>query len=183
MTNEFRIVGVVAELALRRKSGEPLVSVLDIEDLPIALRIDGAWSAMWSKHSRSFYVIATKAKAHGRRIGSPLLHRWLLDAPSDLVVDHINHDTLDNRRANLRLVTLAENAQNRRVQRNTRSGHRGVHATREGSWIGRVTVNGRSVLCRRFPTIEEADAAVRAVRAAAMPFSVDAANLRKTLDV
>lgn len=41
------------------------------------------------------------------------MHRLILSAPPRLQVDHINHDTFDNRRTNLRLVTNAENNQNR----------------------------------------------------------------------
>ena len=41
-----------------------------------------------------------------------LLHRWLMDFPTGLVVDHINWDRLDNRLENLRAVTQAENTRN-----------------------------------------------------------------------
>jgi len=40
------------------------------------------------------------------------LHRWLMDFPDGLVVDHINWDRLDNRIENLRCVTQAENTRN-----------------------------------------------------------------------
>lgn len=40
------------------------------------------------------------------------LHRFLTNPPNGLEVDHINHDTLDNRRSNLRVVTHAENMRN-----------------------------------------------------------------------
>lgn len=41
------------------------------------------------------------------------LHRFITDCPADKVVDHINRDSLDNRRSNLRCVTVEENNNNR----------------------------------------------------------------------
>lgn len=54
------------------------------------------------------------------------MHRFLLNAPDDMEVDHINGDGLDNRRPNLRLVSRAENLQNRRLFRNNKLGHKGI---------------------------------------------------------
>lgn len=52
-------------------------------------------------------------KTHNKYI---YLHRFLMNPPDGLVVDHINHNKRDNRRTNLRVCTNAENCQNRRVQ-------------------------------------------------------------------
>ena len=69
------------------------------------------------------------------------LHRFLLDAPQHLGVDHVNGDTLDNRRSNLRLATQSQNLANRRVRRNA-SGFRGVY--RHGSrWQAQIKQNGK----------------------------------------
>lgn len=42
------------------------------------------------------------------------LHRFLVQAPADMHVDHINNVTLDYRRNNLRITTVTQNLHNRR---------------------------------------------------------------------
>jgi len=58
----------------------------------------------------------------GRRIITQNCHRFLSDG---LVIDHINRNGLDNRRANTRPATIAQNAWNSRMRRN-HSGYKGV---------------------------------------------------------
>ena len=48
-------------------------------------------------------------------IGRISLHRFLMNPPTDMVVDHINHNRTDNRRNNLRICTAAVNARNRSI--------------------------------------------------------------------
>ena len=44
------------------------------------------------------------------------LHRYITDAPSGFVVDHINHDNKDNRKNNLKICTQRENCNNRKEE-------------------------------------------------------------------
>lgn len=55
-----------------------------------------------------------------------LMHRLIMCPPNGLVVDHINHNPLDNRRENLRLATPEQNAQNRRPDKAAYSKYKGV---------------------------------------------------------
>ena len=57
------------------------------------------------------------------------LHRVITNCPDLMVVDHINHDALDNRRLNLRVCTRAQNLLNQRrktLKNKTTSKYKGV---------------------------------------------------------
>lgn len=56
-----------------------------------------------------------------------LLSRFIMKPPKGMVVDHINHDTLDNRRENLRVCTHQENHFNTKLSKNS-TGYKGVRA-------------------------------------------------------
>ncbi len=87
------------------------------------------------------------ARAEGPRNGYVIrLHRFLLGAPDGQSVDHINHDTLDNRRANLRLASASDQMANRLIGKNNTSGFKGVFLdARKMRWIARIG-RGRTFL-------------------------------------
>lgn len=59
------------------------------------------------------------------------MHREILNPKKEQLVDHINHDGLDNRKCNLRLASFAENTWNRRVEKGkTSSKFKGVRWAR-----------------------------------------------------
>jgi len=74
------------------------------------------WYAKICSNGKRIYV------ARFQRInGKPTtiyMHRIITNCPEDKEVDHINGDSLDNRRKNLRIVTRSENSNNRRYNRN-----------------------------------------------------------------
>jgi len=70
-----------------------------------------------------------------------LMHRQLINVPEGYVLDHINGSGLDNRRANLRLATIAQNAWNSK-KRNPRSGYKGVWLAKDkGLWRAAIFCN------------------------------------------
>lgn len=75
-------------------------------------------------------------------------------------IDHINGDKTDNRLANLRLATQAENLQNLGVKRNNTSGHPGVSWFKPvGKWRARIVVARKEHSLGYFDSLEQAAAA------------------------
>lgn len=83
------------------------------------------------------------------------MHRLIMNAPKGLVVDHINHNTLDNRKVNLRIVTQSEN------MRNKDRGKGYWYQKQNNNWV--VEVSGKHRGC--FDTEQEAKDFAALVRA------------------
>jgi hypothetical protein len=77
-------------------------------------------------------------------------------------VDHINHNTLDNRKENLRVCSNAENGHNR-VSNYGVSRYKGVSKSRK-NWMSRIMLNGKRIYLGYFKN--EKDAAMAYNRAA-----------------
>jgi len=93
------------------------------------------------------------------------LHRFLLNAQPGEIVDHINGCALDNRRANLRLVTAEQNGQNKRLSALSATGLKGVgwHKARR-KYHARIQLQG---IRYHLGFFEDAQSAAQAYDAAA----------------
>lgn len=99
------------------------------------------------------------------RHGGTLLQNHIMPPPQGHIVDHIDGDKLNCRRANLRFATPQQNVQNRRAQSRSVSGFKGVsHAFAERSngkrggksWRAQIHVDGVKHYLGLFDTAEEA---------------------------
>ncbi len=115
----------------------------------------------WKWHCLKIgYAARTKKEAPNRYM--IYMHRLILNAPSNLQVDHINHNTLDNRRCNLRLCTKAEQQYNIQTQRTRKDGKRssiykGVsHRFDTRKWVAILYHNGHKVFRHEYLTEIEA---------------------------
>lgn len=79
------------------------------------------------------------------------LHREIMGADANTVVDHINGDKLDNQRKNLRLCTQQQNSYNSRLPDNNLSGVKGVYwCNKRLKWVAQITHNKKTIPLGRY---------------------------------
>lgn len=85
-----------------------------------------------------------------------LMHRLIMNAPEHLDVDHINHDTLDNRKSNLRVITRRDNVRYSRPRLGT-SKYKGVSLKIHlKKWVSQIQHEGKLYYMGVYATEEEA---------------------------
>ena len=129
-----------------------LETIVDDEDYFLAAQVK--WRPIKNRHV--IYAGRQILEKSGRR---PFfwLHRVITGALPGQIVDHINGDGLDNRRANLRLCTIKENVRHRHSKIRGVSRYRGVWLDpRYNSWSAYITVDKKRHHLGTFKTEEEA---------------------------
>ena len=168
VTSSYRVDGATAFVALSRGRGEVAVDLADAERVA---------EFGWDLGSKG-YVIRTD-----RRQGTKVtirLHRWLigLERGDRRQSDHVDGNPLNCRRSNLRVLTPAGNAQNRKVNRTSASGIRGVGRRNDPRyhlkpWYAHLRIDGHQRVLGYFATKEEAAERAAEVRRQHMPFAID----------
>jgi hypothetical protein len=103
------------------------------------------------------------------------LHRWLLEAKKGEIVDHVNQDTLDNRRSNLRFCTIKQNCRNARLPVSNTTGYKGVRAGKTGkNFSAFIKVNRKQIHLGMYSTRKEA---AKAYNRAALKYFGEYASL------
>jgi hypothetical protein len=86
-----------------------------------------------------------------------LLHRLIINAKRGEIIDHINNNSLDNRKCNLRICTQAQNTMNRKKGKNNHSGYKGVGWVKaRRKWQARIKIKGKTIFLGHFVNPKEA---------------------------
>jgi|SRR3982751_2189470 len=102
MKNYFSLwpSGEAATIWLKRRNGEKVACTVDAEDLEKLVTHRGTWHCSYDHDAKGYYA-RTNVREGGARTTTSM-HRFLVDAPKGVRVLHIDNDTLNNRRYNLR---------------------------------------------------------------------------------
>lgn len=76
--------------------------------------------------NNSGYAVRRDSVNEGKIKKTTYLHRLIANTPTNLFVDHINRNRLDNRKENLRNVTWEENRNNISVHKDNKNGEKNV---------------------------------------------------------
>jgi hypothetical protein len=129
------------------------VAIVDAEDYPELAQFN--WHASWNTCTQSYY--ARRNVWINGKTKHVWMHRLVMRAPDGLRVDHRDHDTLDNRKAGLRLATPRQNAWNQGKRQNNNSGFKGVSFhKRIGKWAAQINDFGVNRHLGYFGTPDEA---------------------------
>lgn len=174
MKNDYEIRGNVTAILLNSRKYGKMETLISTSKLKLVDSLKNSWYPYYQKDTNTFVVKGNFLKADGG--GSVRLHRWLLNAPETMLVDHINHDTLNNTDYNLRLANSSQNNQNRKgPQKNGTSGVRGVTwHKRIGKWHAKIRLNRKTRHIGYYENIDDAEKAVKEARSKMMPYSDEA---------
>jgi hypothetical protein len=168
--NDYTIREETTALILKQADGSTMETLIDTEDLDGLVKSKTPWHSQWCIRTQSYYATASRrfTDENGKRRGSTIsLNRVVLGITDKKVfVDHINHDTLDNRKINLRTSTCSQNCRHRKgPNTNNKSGHRNVFwNTNIGKWSVRMFKDGRHISCGDFSDLETAAQIAKSMR-------------------
>ena len=115
------------------------------------------WYAWWNKNGRCFYAVRTMTEEEDAGRGRIYMHRLIGGSETHPQVDHIDQDSLNNRRYNLRPADSSQNGCNRGLQSNSSTGFKGVKLDkRDGRYYAGIKSRGKVKSLGGFDTAIEA---------------------------
>lgn len=131
-------------------SNANLVAIVDDEDYEFIVCY-GSWNLCkgYARTTKQTNKIRKTVRMH-----KLVLERMGVLLENNKVCDHINKNKLDNRRCNLRIATIGQNAANANRPKNL-CGYKGV-SKNYNKWIARISINAKVKYLGRFNTPQEA---------------------------
>ena len=108
-----------------------------------------------NKKTSKYSYIEARSYSINKKSTHIRLHRFIMNCPDNMIVDHINHKTYDNRKQNLRIVTSIKNIWNHTPK--TKYGVSGItYKEKRKIYEVCIGVNYKKIYLGLFKTIEEA---------------------------
>jgi hypothetical protein len=136
----------------RKTSKNILYSKIDDEDYKKISEFK--WSILTSGTGNKKYACRQYKK--DRKIRRIFLHRYIMNTEDNKIqIDHIDGNTMNNQKSNLRSCSHKENCYNKKVPSNNTSGYKGVWLYKN-TWVASIQKDGIKYKCGRFEDKEKA---------------------------
>ena len=145
----------IAKIELRRRRKESLWVTIDLDDLDKVLNFPYTWFALkYNSAVDDYYAGCSIYHPEYKQSRPYYMHQLIIGKQGEgKRIDHINRDIRDNRKANLRVVTIIQNATNRtKKNSNNKSGYRNVSWNKSSkTWMVQLQIDGKNVKLKDFP--------------------------------
>lgn len=161
MKNQYKINGDIVTVYLKKRDGRIFETYIDTDNLEKVKELNLSWNAKWAENTQSYYAQASEylgVKDGKPRYKTVYLHRVICPTEERIVVDHIDHNTLNNLEINLRPRTNQENSIKRKgANQNSSTGVRNVSYSKVSKlYIVQLQVNGKNKLIGKFDNLDDA---------------------------
>lgn len=151
----------IAKIDLQRRNKENLWVTIDLEDLERVINFPYTWFALkYNEATDDWYAGCSEYRPDLKQSRPYYLHQFITGI-RDKRIDHINTNIRDNRKENLRVISVSDNGKNRaKRNRNNKSGYRNVCWIKsENAWVVQLSINGVNTRLARFPKDQLKEAA------------------------
>lgn len=141
----------IAMIELQRKNKENLWVTIDLEDLERVLSFPYTWFALkYNEATDDWYAGCSEYRPDLKQSRPYYLHQFITGI-RDKRIDHINTNIRDNRKENLRVISVSDNGKNRaKRNKNNKSGYRNV--SKSGNvWLVQLQIDGKNTTLGKFP--------------------------------
>lgn len=170
--NQYEIDGNTAILYFEKRNRDIHEILVDADEIDRLKEVNYLWNTHYKPCTKTYYSAHTLYK--GIVDGKPsyesiYLARFIMNVTDpNITVDHWNHDTLDNRKENLRVTVIGLNDKHRSGKNsNNKSGFRNVSwHSRDNCWIVQLQIEKKNTVLKRFPLdqLQEAGAYAEKMR-------------------
>ena len=148
------------------------VALVDDEDYEYLMQ----WKWYVNNFRGKSYAVRNFKIAKGNRTAI-LMHREIMIPKKGFVIDHVDSNTLNNLKNNLRICTQGENLTNQKIYKNNKSGYKGVYLCKKGNkYKAEIRKNNIKYFLGFYIEIKDA---ARAYNEAAIKYHGEFANLNK----
>jgi hypothetical protein len=156
--NNYILFGNIAIIEIKNRKGQLFYTIIDAKDIPKLEKLNYHW-CIWKDNSTNTYYVRSSiflGKIDGKNKYDVLYLHKIIFGDNIGMIDHINNNSLDNRKSNLRKINNTNNLRNRKgINKSNKSGYRNVSKS-GNKWLVSLQIDGKQKRLKYFYDVDEA---------------------------